>query len=422
MNKTPTLEISFEEQVNDLCGCFKYFNIYGINMTERTSRFFIDSGKSRTAYRFTRKHAIVANTEAEPILKGNLKLYPAAIQFEFINNDKEEESENITAKISLPLASELIVKYEPGVAQLDSWYQLVGLNRFELDKSLGLQQLKFRNKWKAYYPKDSAYSDGEFIYVCFEESDSWIAFRFESVSQDTSVIQILNHEFRFIVPDFEMKFYFSMNSDFVDTTNRHSYMSECAAKLEGNKLFNLSKLYTEAEEQIESFKYEQKDPYIDPDQLENSELNFLCGSEENLERMLTLICHAAIPIPLWDKYSELEFYVQSSTDDGDEAQIDYDSMSYSSIWADVQNKFPTLAQHIENAFDTTLSENTPEGHSWEYNDGPYDRKSGYDRLPKRLTINISAPTAHEQICAKLEIKQFASVFGKEIIAGLLNQK
>lgn len=422
MSKTPTLEISFGEQVNDLCRCFKYFNIFGITGSERNSRFFIKNDKSTTPYSFTRKHAIVANTEAEPIVKGKLKLYPANIQFEFINNNKEEESDNIETKISLPLGSELIVKYEPGVSQLDAWYQLVGIQRFELDKSVGLQQLKFENKWKAYYPKDSPDSEGEFIYVHFEEADSWVAFRFDCVSQDTNIIQILNHDSSFIVPDSEIRFHFSITSDFSDSSNKYSYTSELNERLEGNEFFDLSKLYTEAEDQVESFKLEQEDPFIDPDEFEDRELDFLCGSEENLEKMLTLICHASIPLPLWDKHSELEINIQSSMDDGDVAQIDYDNMNYDSIWGDVQKKFPTLAQHIENAFDTALSENTPTGHSWEYNDGPYDRASGYDRSPKRLDITITAPSAHEQIGAKVEIKQFASVFGKETIAGLLNQK
>lgn len=422
MSKTPTLEITFGEQLNDLCRCCKYFNIFGITGSERNSRFFINNDKSKTPYSFTRKHAIVANTEAEPIVKGKLKLYPANIQFEFINNNKEEESEDIETKISLPFASELIVKYEAGVKQLDAWYQIVGMQRFELSNSIGLQQLKFENKWKAYYPKDSPDSEGEFIYVHFEESDSWVAFRFEGVSEDTDVIQILNHDSSFIVPDHEMKFHFSINSDFSDSSNEYSYTSECNEKLDGNKFFDLSKLYTEAEEQLESFKHEQKDPYIDPDELEGQELNFLCGSEENLEKMLTLICHAAIPMQLWDKYSELEINVLSSTDDGEEAQVDYDNMRYDSSWGEVRDRFPTLAQYVENAFDTALSENTPSGHSWEYNDGAYDRESGYDKSPIRLDFVVTAPSAHEQIGAKMEINKFAHIFGKETIAGLLNQK
>lgn len=422
MSTTPTLEINFGEQVNDLCRFFKYFNVHSMSGSGRCSRFSIRNDNDIKSYSFTRKHAIVANTEAEPIVKGKLKLYPATIQFEFISNNKEEESKNIETKISIPLASELIVKHEAGTVQLDAWYQIVGLQRFQLAENIGLQQLKFENKWKAYYPKDSPDSEGEFIYVHFEEADSWLSFRFESVSQDTNIIQIINHESSFILTDYEMQLHFSIDSDFVDAKNHYSYTSELNERLEGNKFFNLSKLYTEAEEQIESFKNEQEDPYIDADELEDSELDFLCGSEENLENMLTLICHASIPIPLWDKYSELEINIQSSMDDGDGAQIDYDNMRYDSIWGDVQKKFPTLAQHIENAFDTALSENTPTGHSWEYNDGPHDRASGYDRSPKRLDITITAPSAHEQIGAKVEIKKFASVFGKETIEGLLNQK
>lgn len=422
MSKTPTLEITFGEQLNDLCRCCKYFNIFDITGSERTFRFFINNDESKTSYSFTRKHAIVANTEAEPIVKGKLKLYPANIQFEFINSDKEDGSGKSDTKISLPFSSELIVKHEPGIAWLDAWYQIAGLQRFGLDSNLGFKQLKFQNKWKAYYPVGSVDSEGEFIYVHFEESDSWVAFRFERVTQDTNIIQILDHDSSFIVPDAEIKFHFSITSDFSDSSNKYSYTSELNERLDGNKFFDLSKLYTEAEEQLESFKHEQEDPYIDPDELEGQELNFLCGSEENLEKMLTLICHAAIPMQLWDKYSELEINVQSSTDDGEEAQVDYDNMRYDSSWGEVRDRFPTLAEHIENAFDTALSENTPTGHSWEYNDGAYDRESGYDKSPIRLDFVVTAPSAHEQIGAKMEINKFAHIFGKETIAGLLNKK
>ena len=422
MSTTPTPEISFGEQVNDLCRCFKYLNIYSMSGSERSSRFFTIKDDDKTQHSCTRKHSVVADLSVEPIVKGKLKLHPAVIEFTFFNDDKKEGSEDIETKISLPFASELIVKYEPGVGHLDAWYQIIGLQRFQLDKNIGLQQLKFGNKWKAYYAAESDDYSNEFVYVHFEEVDSWVAIRFESVSQETNIIQILNHESSFVVPDYEMKFHFHIDSDFVDPTNEYSYLSQFNAPLDGDKFFDSSELYTEAEDQLESFKCEQQDPYIDPDDFDSEDLNFICGSEEDLKEMLTLICHASIPMPLWDKYSELEINVQSSMDDGDGAQVDYDNMSYNSIWGDVQKQFPTLAQHIENAFDTALSENTPSGHSWEYNDGPYDRASGYDKSPHRLDITITAPSAHEQMSAKMEIKKYASLFGKETIAGLLNQK
>ena len=129
MSKTPILEITFGEQLNDLCRCCKYFNIFGITGSERTSRFFINNDKSTTRYSFTRRHAIVADTEAKPIVKDKLKLYPANIQFEFINSDKDGSGKSDT-KISLPFSSELIVKHEPGIAWLDAWYQIAAFHLF----------------------------------------------------------------------------------------------------------------------------------------------------------------------------------------------------------------------------------------------------------------------------------------------------
>lgn len=420
MSTTPNVEVNFEEQISDLCRCFKYFNIYSITGTDRANIYTKNSDNSRTPHTVKRKHSIIADTTAEFVTKDKLKLYPATIEFNFIHED--DESKNIL--VSLPLASELIVKHEPGVAELDAWYQTAGLQRFELSDDLGLRQLQFQNKWKAYYPVGSSDSEGEFIYVHFEEVDSWVAFRFESVSNDTQILQILNYDSSFIVSDDEMKFHFTLTSNFVDidNTNRYSFLSDYSEELGKKKFFDLSKLYYAAEDQVDSFKHEQEDPYIDPDLLEEQELEFLCGSKENLEKMLTLICHAAIPMHLWDRHPTLEINVRSAMDNGDGAEIDYDNMRYDSSWGEVRDANPSLADHIESAFETALSENTPTGYSWEYNDGPYDRKSGYDRSPKRLDITISAPSAHEQIGAKMEIKQFASLLGKATIAGLLNQK
>jgi hypothetical protein len=191
--------------------------------------------------------------------------------------------------------------------------------------------------------------------------------------------------------------------------------------LDNGALFDLDKAERAAEELISNYKDDQEDPYIDADELEDSPLNFLCGSEADLERMINLVCHAAIPMDVWGAEESIDVEIFSATDDGDPARVAWDNMSYNT-WEKVKEKLDAdKLSFIETAFDVVLDENTPNGHTWEYNDGPYARASGYDRSPQYLTVTVSAPSAHEQICAKIEMKKLARLFGKSVIQGLLNQ-
>lgn len=419
MSETQNLEIDFHEQVNDLCRCIKYLTIFNLKGQGRSFRRVkrVDDTLDRSIV--TRDHSVCADTTGAPLIKDKLKLLPAVLDFTFIYEEKENEP----TKISLPLSSDIIQSLTPGARyEVDAWYQLMGLQRFEVDPAIGVNQLKFEHKWQAYYPVESADSEGEFIYVHFPANDSWVAFRFRNVSDDTSVLQILNHTRSFIVSDYELRFRFNLDkTTFTAGSERDTYESEFNEELSEDKLFNMSKLYYEAEDQIESYKYEQEDPYIDAQFLEDEEITFICGSEEQLEQMLTTICHVAIPMPLWDKIGDLDIDVTSTMDDGDGASIDYDGMSYSN-WGQISDQLAYIITDIENAFDAALAQNTPTGHSWEYNDGPSDRQSAYDKSPRRLTITVSSPSAHEQVGAKMEINKLAPVLGKDTIAGLLKQK
>lgn len=420
MSETQTVKVSFKNQASDLCKLIKYFGILRIKETERSSRFLKTKDQTNGFSVVVREHSIYADNTADPVIKGNLKLLPAVIDFSFSVADKE----NSFTKISLPFRSDFVQNYEHGLEDTDIWYQTAVLRQFEFNKSVGLTQIKFENEWQAYYPVESADSEDEFIYVHFPETDSWLAFRFDSLGSDTRAVQILNRTKNLIIEQSDLACYFDIASTngYFDISERYYYLSEHNEELADNKFFDLSKLYSVAEDQIDSFKMDQDDPFIDADELDSKEINFLCGSEEELERMVILICHAAIPLHVWDNFSDtLEVQVQSAMDDGESACIDYENMSYSH-WDTVREELPTIITSIENALDAVLDNNTPSGHSWEYNDGAYDRESGYDKSPCRLSITVTKPSAHEQVCAKMEIKKLASVFGKETIDSLLNQK
>jgi hypothetical protein len=165
----------------------------------------------------------------------------------------------------------------------------------------------------------------------------------------------------------------------------------------------------------------QEDGLIDESDLENEALTYMCGSEEQLERDTTLVFHALFPLAYWEKYidSECSVVYRSATDDGNEAYFDmepseWDNELLSTGLEDSPHR-DTVKSVLTDALTVVVSENQPQGHSWEYNDGPYDRQSGYDKEAHRIEVNVTPPSAHEQVTAKLELSKRANVFSKELL-------
>jgi len=165
----------------------------------------------------------------------------------------------------------------------------------------------------------------------------------------------------------------------------------------------------------------QEDGLIDASDLTEELLHYISGSEENLEHDTTMIFHALFPLKCWDNYVGFDLGVvyRSSTDDGREAFYDEEE----TVWQnDLISDGLEASQHsalaktvLADALTVAISENYPQGHNWEYNDGPYDRQSGYDKEQLRVEIKIQPPSAHDQIAAKLELSQRANVYSKELI-------
>lgn len=180
----------------------------------------------------------------------------------------------------------------------------------------------------------------------------------------------------------------------------------------------------------ERLEQEQEDPFISEDELAGAELEFLCGSEEQLETDLRTLFYAAIPCDAWQRnnISSLSIIVRASDDESAEnAHVDFDDMLYSYDGASFKELHEYLANKdsgqafnaLEKACATVVSENEPTGFTWEYNDGSYDRRSGYSKTASVLTFVISAPSAHEHIGAKIEIKTWARRLGKKTVEQLL---
>ena len=88
-------------------------------------------------------------------------------------------------------------------------------------------------------------------------------------------------------------------------------------------------------------------------------------------------------------------------------------------WSEIKESLGDKFEFIDRAFEVALNANQPCGHKWEYNDGAYDRRSGYTSEPHTLSFDIAVPSAHEQICAKVEIKKLTHLISKTVIDGLL---
>lgn len=179
------------------------------------------------------------------------------------------------------------------------------------------------------------------------------------------------------------------------------------------------KLISEA---IEAHKDAQSDSFVSCDlDLEDNDLSFICGSEAALSSELQTLMHCLIPMHYWDKAGLSEFVISiySGTDDGESAYLCSDSLGWndenSRLLDVLNNETASFMDILISGADHILQRNYPRGHSWEYNDGPYDRMSGYDKNALRFDITITRPSAHEQIIAKKTFKNMADSFSKQFI-------
>lgn len=178
-------------------------------------------------------------------------------------------------------------------------------------------------------------------------------------------------------------------------------------------------------ELVARFKDEQEDPYVDDSDLVDSPLVFNGGSKEDLEQGIITIYQAFFTREEWNAVGSntLRVVVKARTEE-DGADVDFESMERA-FWA----AWPTLKEKLENdeqrkyklekfkeACSLIVSQNEPAGYSWEYNDGYYDRKSGYDKRPQCINIEVPTPTsAHDIIGAKMTVKTWTASMPKKMI-------
>lgn len=134
-----------------------------------------------------------------------------------------------------------------------------------------------------------------------------------------------------------------------------------------------------------------EDPMLLEDEREAEEgLNFVRGSEDALREVLTHVATASCIDDRFRSIPDKTLRVITATDE-EPALLRGDDYYDDSEFVDA------LYEDFSYILDTALEENTPSGWRWEYNDGPYNRRSGYDKTPESLEIlpeNIS-PSEHE---------------------------
>lgn len=142
-----------------------------------------------------------------------------------------------------------------------------------------------------------------------------------------------------------------------------------------------------------------EDPFFDPDGADCS-IEFDCGSEEELERLMKLFILTEPGIEACD---------------GEEARL-YAALDDEEPYLDSDGCYWT--PRLEALTDVALAENRPVGWTWEYNDGANNRRSGYSQSPESFTWQIGdvleEASARERMAARRELRLYLEKRGHKL--------
>lgn len=113
------------------------------------------------------------------------------------------------------------------------------------------------------------------------------------------------------------------------------------------------------------------DPYIEPGELEDQDVYFVKGSEEELERLVQLF---VLTEPDIEGSAGDYVCIRTSTED-EGAYLDGDGDGY-------------YSERLNRLVELALESHEPEGWTWEYNDGAVNQKSGYSLSSSSITYDI----------------------------------
>jgi len=150
----------------------------------------------------------------------------------------------------------------------------------------------------------------------------------------------------------------------------------------------------------EHISQQMEDPFFDPSG-EDCELYFETGSQYELERLMKLFILTEPDVEAPED-EEVRLYAAM---DGTEPRLESSDCYHS--------------ERLEALAEIALSENRPVGWTWEYNDGAYNRRSGYDVFAGSLTWNIGeileqAP-AREKMAARCDLRKWLEARGHDMV-------
>jgi hypothetical protein len=144
---------------------------------------------------------------------------------------------------------------------------------------------------------------------------------------------------------------------------------------------------------------QMEDPFFDPSG-EDCELYFETGSQDELERLMRLFI---LTEPGIEEHEDEEVRLYAAMEDS-EPHLESSDCYHS--------------ERLEALADIAVSENRPVGWTWEYNDGAYNRRSGYDMFAESLTWNIAEiieqSPAREKMAARRDLRKWLEARGRDM--------
>jgi hypothetical protein len=144
---------------------------------------------------------------------------------------------------------------------------------------------------------------------------------------------------------------------------------------------------------------QMEDPFFDPSG-EDCELYFETGSKSELERLMRLFI---LTEPDIEAHEDEEVRLYAAIEDT-EPHLERSDCYFS--------------ERLEALAEIALSENRPVGWAWEYNDGAYNRRSGYDMFAECLTWNIGEvieqSPAREKMAARRNLRKWLEARGRDM--------
>jgi hypothetical protein len=150
---------------------------------------------------------------------------------------------------------------------------------------------------------------------------------------------------------------------------------------------------------LEEVSDQMEDPFFDPDG-EGDDLYFETGSQDELDRLMRLFI---LTEPAIEAHNEEDVAIYAAMED--DAACLGDEYQYCSA-------------RLKELAEIAISENYPVGWRWEYNDGAYYRRSGYDRQAEVISWNIGdvieQASAREKMAARRELREYLAARNLDI--------